>query len=95
MKIYELQFAGEKNWIAANTIIEAIQCWCYTSVTDLKDMDPEDIIIELPEEKWDKMMVKNLDPPTEEGVDDWATKTFRESIEGLTKPDVFAGTDFE
>ncbi len=59
MKIFEIAFTkeGERAWIYAETIIDAIKTYCYVTGTDLVDLDSTDEIAELPEEKWSKYTV--------------------------------------
>lgn len=43
---------GEKYWVAAHTVIEAMQIHSQITDTDLMEYDHEDDVIELPFEKW-------------------------------------------
>jgi len=96
MKIFEFQWIDdEKEWIAANTIIEAIQTYCLITGIDLIELDAEGDIIELPKEKWSEMKVINTEYDPEEDPDDWEEKTYEEWMKEHTKPDIIAGTMYE
>jgi len=93
MNIYEIQWTSqdEKEWVAANTIIEALQTYCKVTGTDLFDLDETDEIVELPRKKWPEMTVRNTDYDSTD-PDDWYIKTFEEWMNENDKPDVIAGT---
>jgi|JI9StandDraft_1071089.scaffolds.fasta_scaffold502670_1 hypothetical protein len=95
MKIYELRHEnGEKEWIAAHTVIEAIKTYSYTMSTSIAEFSNGDEIVEVPEADWDKMIVKNLDYDKND-PDDWEEHTFREEVAAWSKPQVFAGTNWD
>jgi len=78
LRIFELRYAdNERDWISANTVIEAIQFNCEINGDGIFDLDSEDDIIELPEEKWDEMNVLNTEYD-ETDPDDWEKMTFRQ-----------------
>jgi hypothetical protein len=93
MKIYELQWTSldEKEWVAANSIIEALQTYCKVTGTDLIDLEETDEIVELPREKWAEHKVINTDYDASD-PDDWQEKTFEEWMNENDEPDVIAGT---
>lgn len=91
MKIFELDWSGEKEWVAANTNIEALKTHSAITGTDLVDYDDEDSIVEVPEEKWPEMRVINNEYD-ENDPDDWKEKTFEQWMKEHTKPDIIAGT---
>lgn len=86
MKIYEIHKHGEKEWVAANTIIEALQEYCSTTGTDLIDFDAEDDVIEIPESQWDEYTMRD----EEDGI----IKTFRQVMEETSTPEIIAGTPY-
>jgi hypothetical protein len=95
MKIFELQHEdGEKEWIAASTVIIALYHYFNTTSTDFIDLHDEADIVEVPESKWDEMKVVNTDYD-EKDPKDWKDQTFREAIKGLTGPDILCGTMYE
>ena len=66
-KIYEIQINGEKEWVCADTAIEALKT--YTSITDitLTDFENDDDIVEIPKEKWSEMNILNTEEINEDG----------------------------
>lgn len=89
MKIYEFRIDEEREWVAANTVIEAIQTHATTLSMDLSDYNKEDDIVELPESEWDKHTV--IDTENEDKEPDM---TFREWMEQYKNmgPDIIATT---
>lgn len=96
LKVFELQWTSqdEKEWIAANTIIEAIKTYCSITSTDLVDLEDDDNIIEIPKEKYSEMFINNIDYD-ENDPDDWKEKSFEQWLKEHTKPDIIAGTMYE
>lgn len=95
MKIFELQHEdGEKEWIAAPTSIKALEHYFDTTGCHFEDMADETEIVEVPESKWDELKVKNVDYDKTD-PEDWKEQTFREAVNGLTRPDMIAGTMYE
>lgn len=91
-KIYEIQINGEKEWVCADTAIEALKA--YSSITDitLTDFENDDDIVEVPKEKWSEMKILNID----EFEDDSRTEiTFSEYMEKeATSADIIATTNY-
>ena len=60
-KIYEIQINGEREWVCADTVIEALRM--YSSITDitLADFDNDDDIVEVQREKWSEMNIVDTD----------------------------------
>lgn len=53
MNIYEIVWhTGEKSWICANTVIEALKVYCVRKNTDFAEFDGMDDIIVLPKIRW-------------------------------------------
>lgn len=96
MKIFELRWTSqdEKEWVAANTNIEALKTYLSITSTKIVDLENDDEIVEIPEEKWDEMKMKNLEYD-ETDPDDWKEKTFAQWMKEHTKPDIIAGTMYE
>lgn len=96
MKIYELQWneQDEKEWIAANTVIEALIFYSELTGTSLIDWDEVDDIIEVPEEKWEELTVRNTDYDVND-PNDWESKSFKEFMKDCTKPEIIAGTMYD
>lgn len=95
MKIFEIVYAdGEKQWVAADTNIEALREVISTEDTDLDLMEE---IRDLPENKWDEMNVVNneYDEESEEDEENWETKTFREFIKGYKSSVIISSTFYD
>jgi len=93
MKIFELNCSAqdEKEWIAANTNIEALKTYLSITGTDIIDLDDSDEITEVPEEKWEEMTVRNNDYDKND-PNDWQEKTFAQWMKENKSPDIIAGT---
>jgi hypothetical protein len=92
MKIFEINYKDkEKQWVAANTNIEALQEVLSIESTDLDMMEE---IIEIPDSKYDEMNVVNNDYD-ETDEDDWESKTFRDFIKDYTKPVIISATFYD
>lgn len=61
MNIYELKTQGEKEWIVANTAIEALQI--YNCITDLRisEMGPSDDLVMLTDEQAKSIIINYED----------------------------------
>lgn len=89
MKIFEIRWTsqGEKEWVAADTNIEALKKYCQITSVDLDDFDDQDEIIELPKSEWGKYTVKD--------EDDQRVITFKQWMKENKHPDIIAGTMYE
>lgn len=96
MKIYELRWTSqnEKEWISGRTIIEALKT--YLSITDLDMVDfaDEDEIIEVPQEEWSNMTVRNTEY-NENDPDSFEEITFNEWIKRNPISNIIAGTMYD
>lgn len=87
MKIYEIRFVkdGQKAWVCALTVIEAL--WKYFSITsiDFVDMDITDDVIEIAKEEW----------PNYHITDDGGNKlqSFEEYMKTAVYADIIAVTE--
>jgi hypothetical protein len=52
MRIFELTTKKGKEWIAANTIIEALKTYCSMQDVFISELDDEDELTEIPESEW-------------------------------------------
>ena len=88
MNVYEIQTQGEKEWIAAENIIQALRY--YESVTDigLIHFDLHDDIVEIPKEKWNDYYIKFEDDPS---IKD---KTFASYVPYLMNPEIICSTAY-
>lgn len=57
MKIYALMIDGKTEWVAANTIIEALQKYITITGIELSEFDNDDDIKEISIEKWSELKV--------------------------------------
>ena len=89
MKIFEINWEsqGEKEWVAADTNIEAIKFYCKLTGMDIDDFEDTDSIVEIPKSKWKEYRVKEEDEEND--------KTFAQWMKENTGPDIIAGTMYE
>lgn len=60
MNIYEILWhTGEKSWVSANTVIEALKVYCVRKNIDFAEFDGMDDIIVLPKIKWHLYKINN------------------------------------
>lgn len=57
-KIFEFHINGEKEWLCADSFLEALKYYLSFTETDLDDIDE---IIEIPKEKWTKINIIDVD----------------------------------
>ena len=94
-KIYEIQINGEKEWMCADTVIEALKAYCSITDTDLIDFDNDDDIVEVPKEKWHEMNIVDTDGDYDEENGYPITMTFAEYMEKeATSSDIIATTNY-
>lgn len=96
MKVFELRWNSqdEKEWIAANTNVEALKTYLSITSTDMVDLDDEDEIVEIPKEEWSKLSIRNTDYDPSD-PEDWETETFEDYMKTCKSPDLIAGTMYE
>ena len=89
MKIFEIKWEsqGEKEWVAADTNIEALKFYCKLTGMDIDDFEDTDSIVEIPKSKWKEYRVKEEDEEND--------KTFAQWMKENTGPDIIAGTMYE
>lgn len=87
-KIFEINWEsqGEKEWVAADTNIEALKKYCQITGMDIGDFEDEDSITELPKYKWSQYTVKEED---EKEI------TFKQWMKENPRADIIAGTMYE
>jgi hypothetical protein len=91
-KIYEFQINGEKEWICADTLFEALKF--YYSINDLKltDYDNCDDIIEVPKEKWSSMNILNIEEPRDDNGHYPVIETFEQYMQHAQFTEIIATT---
>lgn len=92
LKIFELRWTGEKEWVCAYTNIHALRVLCNITDIDLTDMNDTDEIIEVPKEKWSELYIKNMDFDELNDPEDWKQMSFEEYMKDKTLPDIIATT---
>ena len=93
-KIFQIIYNdGEKQWVAANTVIEALREVLSIESTDIDLMED---VVELPHDKWDESTVTNNEYD-ETDPDDWQQLTFREFMqkEVANTPQIIAATFYD
>jgi hypothetical protein len=92
MKIFEIIYNDdEKQWVAANTNIDALREVLSIESTDLDLMQE---INELPEDKWDEYTVTNNEYD-ETDKEDWQSMTFREFMNQSPHAQLISATFYE
>lgn len=91
-KIYEIQINGEKEWVCADTAIEALKAYSSITGITLTDFENDDDIVEVPQEKWSEMKILNID----ESEEDLSIEmTFADYMEKeATSADIIATTNY-
>lgn len=92
MRIFEYQWnTGEKEYVAANTVVEAIKILLSVNDLSIDDLENEEEIVEIPKEKWNDMKVLNMEYDPND-PDDKEELTFAELMSENSNPDVICGT---
>ncbi len=86
--IFEIEYAGELNWIAHYSMIEALQFYCKETGTALNDFDGNDHIGQLKKEVWKDYKVNPEKGTGERG------KNFYTAIKQLKEPDWIASMEY-
>lgn len=96
LKIFELHLidVDEKEWIAAETIIHALQTYESTTDVGLFELSSKDEIRELPVEEWPKHHVTNSDYDPDD-PNDWKSMSFDEYMKSCTASCLICGTAYE
>lgn len=83
LRIFEFRSGkSAKEWIAAKTVIKALQLYEDITGIEIWDWQEDSDIVELPKEKWEKYTVINSDDKM----------TFKQWMELNTKPDFITAT---
>lgn len=94
-KIYEIQINGEKEWVCADTVIEALKAYCSITDMSLVDFENDDEIIEVPKDKWGDMSIVDVEAERDEDGDFPLIMSFREYMEKeATSADIIASTNW-
>ena len=94
-KIYEIQINGEKEWICADTAIEALKFYCSLTDISISEFENDDDIVEVPKEKWSEMTIVDTEGEYDEETGWPVNKTFSEYMETeATSADIIATTNY-
>lgn len=88
MNVYEFRVSGEKEWICANTIIEALQFYYSLNSIDLVEFSETDDIVLVPESEWASMEILDIEAADEDSVN----QTFAQYMKTAIEPDIIATT---
>lgn len=91
-KIYEFQINGEKEWICADTIFEALKFYHSLTDIDLVEFDDEDDIIEVPKEKWSSMNILNIEESRDDDGNYPIIETFEQYMQHAQFTEIIATT---
>ena len=89
MKIFELQWTNqdEKEWIAADNVLQALETYFSITDTDIMDLEDNDEIVELPKSEWKNHFVREDGDKPKESFASWMKRN--------KKPDIIAGTMYD
>lgn len=94
-KIYEFQINGEKEWVCADTLVEALKTYCAITDMSITDFEDDDDIVEVPKEKWAEMEIVDTEAEYDEEKGYPVIKTFAEYMETeATRAEIIATTNF-
>ena len=93
-KIYEIRIAGEKEWICADTAIEALKFYHGLTDIDFVDFENEDDIVELPQSEWSKKNILDIDHPTDDEGNYPIIETFEEYMKHAQFAEIIATTNY-
>lgn len=90
--IYEIRISGEKEWICADTAIEALKFYRGLTDLDLVDFDDEDDIVEVPQSEWSKMNILDTEQPMGDNGNYPIIETFEEYMKHAQFTEIIATT---
>lgn len=94
-KIYEIRIAGEKDWVCADTAIEALKFYCGLTDMDIIEFeDEDDDIVELPREMWSKKYIIDIEKPMDDGGNYPVIETFEEYMRHAEFTEIIATTNY-
>ena len=93
-KIYEIRIAGEKDWVCADTAIEALKFYCGLTDMDLVDFENEDDIVEVTKENWSKQTIVDTESPMDDNGDYPIIETFEEYMNHAHETEIIATTNY-
>lgn len=84
LRIYEMAYGdnGNRDWVAARSIIEALQVLVRTTSITLEELDYTDMVKEIPESMWAGFKIKD--------ENDNVMMTFRDWMNVNNTPDIIA-----
>ena len=88
MNVYEIQTQGEKQWVAAQNVIQALKYYESTTGIGLIDFDLCDNIVEVPKEKWNDYGIRFQDAYSIDRV------TFASYVPCLKSPEIICSTAY-
>ena len=93
-KIYEIRMAGEKEWICADTAIEALKFYQNLADIDLSDFEDNDDIVEVPKEKWSEMKIHDMESAILDIGEHPVIETFEEYMKHAEFAEIIATTNY-
>ena len=91
LKIFELQYQGKKEWIIANSIIQALQIHIGCTGGSINDFMASDDIFEIPHSQWNRLMIKNAKFNSDD-PGDWCIASIKQLMKENPKPAIITGT---
>jgi hypothetical protein len=80
-KIWEFRVSGEREWVAAETVLLAVHTYCNLTDINTFDFDKEDEVVEVPREKWPDIIITDEYGIAEMTFEQWmATNKGRDMI---------------
>ena len=93
LKIFEIHQDGETTWVAATTLEEAQETFLEMEAEET--FDHEGTILEVPEEKWEELTIRNNEYNPDNDHLNWKTMTFAEYMKRLILADIITSTKFD
>lgn len=94
-KIFEIQVSGEKYWICADKLIEALKTYCSIADVTIGEFEDDDDIIEVPKDKWVEMNIFDTEGEFDDVNGYPIMMTFLEYMRTeATESDIIASTEY-
>lgn len=93
-KIYQININGEKEWIAADTAIEALKFYHGLTDVDLTDFEDDDDIFELPKSEWPNHNILDTEVPRDDDGNYPIIETFEQYMTHAQFCEIIATTNY-
>lgn len=94
MRVFKIKHAdGETTHIGGKTLIHALQEYCWEQSIELKELESDDEVLEVPEAEWPNIKVSNPEYVEGDLIMDWEVKTLDQYIKEVKDTGILCSTN--